>query len=79
MDLSDPRVVYCECLVMNEYEISKPVPQATQDARDLLARLYREIGISAVTAALQLRDLPEPELKTPVQAPAALRHDDLAA
>ena len=48
---------------MSEYEIAKPMPQATQDARELLARLYREIGISAVTAALQLRDVPEPELK----------------
>ena len=27
-------------------------PEAKQDARDLLARLYREIGISAVAAAL---------------------------
>lgn len=65
---------------MSEYEIAKPVPQATQDARDLLARLYREIGISAVTAALQLRDLPEPELKTTPRDLAVPAHnDDLAA
>ena len=65
---------------MSEYEIAKPVPQATQDARDLLARLYREIGISAVTAALQLRDLPEPELKTTTRDLAVPAHnDDLAA
>ena len=64
---------------MTEVEISKPVPQATQDARELLARLYREIGISAVTAALQLRDAPEPELKASTQAPAPMRNEDLAA
>ena len=64
---------------MSEYEISKPVPQATQDARDLLARLYREIGISAVTAALQLRDLPEPELKISTEVPNSARGEGLAA
>jgi hypothetical protein len=29
-------------------------PAATEDARALLARLYREIGVSAVAAALDL-------------------------
>lgn len=66
---------------MSEIEIAKPLPQvaqpATQDARALLARLYREIGISAVTAALQLRDVPEPELKA--SQTRAKPADDLAA
>lgn len=31
----------------------------TEDARALLARLYREIGVSAVATALQLEDAPE--------------------
>ena len=31
-----------------------PTPMTRQDARDLLAMLYREIGISAVAAALQV-------------------------
>jgi hypothetical protein len=32
---------------------SSPLPRQ-EDARDLLARLYREIGIAAVAAALQV-------------------------
>jgi hypothetical protein len=48
--------------------------QPTQHARDLLARLYREIGISAVAAALQI-----PEQKAAPQTkhelPAILRKD----
>jgi hypothetical protein len=65
---------------MSEAEMTKPMPEATQDARALLARLYREIGISAVTEALQLRDLPEPESRTrPSAAQATPRSDDLAA
>lgn len=34
-------------------------PQATEDARALLARLYREIGVSAVAGALDLDHAPE--------------------
>jgi hypothetical protein len=66
---------------MSEAEMTKPMPEATQDARALLARLYREIGISAVTEALQLRDAPEPELKAQAsnETPASLRGDTLAA
>ena len=43
---------------MNEfdYPIFQPAPE---DARALLARLYREIGVSAVAAALELEDAPE--------------------
>ena len=63
---------------MSEYEIKRPLPQATQDARDLLERLYREIGISAVAAALQLREIPEAK-EAPRDLPAILRGDDLAA
>jgi hypothetical protein len=63
---------------MSEYEITRPLPQATKDARDLLERLYREIGISAVAAALQLRDIPEVR-EAPRDLPAVLRGDDLAA
>ena len=44
-------------------------PTATYSAtppRDLLARLYREIGISAVAAALQVQvDKPEASAHTP--------------
>jgi len=34
-------------------------PQAAEDARALLARLYREIGVSAVAEALDLEHAPE--------------------
>jgi hypothetical protein len=51
-----------------------------EDARDLLSRLYREIGISAVAAALELtthKSAPKAEL-TAEQMPAILK-DDMAA
>ncbi|WP_237480545.1 hypothetical protein [Lichenibacterium dinghuense] len=35
-------------------------PAPRQDARDLQARLYREIGISAVAAALRFTTQPDP-------------------
>lgn len=56
-----------------------------QDARDLLTHLYREIGISAVAAALHIRadkqealrpGGPRPQVK---DIPAFLRGDDRAA
>jgi hypothetical protein len=43
-------------------------PPVTQDARELLAKLYREIGVSAVAAAL---DLAEPKAEVPVAEQAA--------
>lgn len=50
-------------------------------ARDLQARLYREIGISAVAAALQFASLPDPGKQAPKQHPTLplLRDDDMAA
>ncbi len=35
-----------------------PAPCVREDARDLLVRLYREIGIAAVAAALQVGKTP---------------------
>jgi hypothetical protein len=67
---------------MSEVEASKPLPVATEDARALLARLYREIGVSAVAAALQLGDLPAPAPRKPATehpAPAVATGDTLAA
>ncbi len=48
---------------------------------DLLALLYREIGISAVAAALEAISKPETPVEKPVELhiPAVLRSDDLAA
>jgi hypothetical protein len=56
------------------------VPKATQDARDLIARLYREIGLSAVAAALQLPLKKEPVVSAfRAGMPAILRSEDKAA
>jgi len=38
----------------NEFEDRRPAAEQIRDARDLLTRLYREIGISAVAAALEV-------------------------
>ena len=57
-------------------------PVAPQhDARDLQARLYREIGISAVAAALRFVNQPDPG-KAPAakhELPAILREEPKAA
>jgi hypothetical protein len=54
-------------------------PKTSEHPRDLLARLYREIGISAVAAALQI---PTKKTDTGIEQrreiPAMLR-EDLAA
>ena len=64
-------------------------PQVSQnthkDARDLLTQLYREIGLSAVAAALQVRsdrhEILQPGGIRPrvKDMPAFLREDDRAA
>lgn len=68
--------------------MSKPVAtdfSETQPAdrpRDLLAKLYREIGISAVAAALEVLTHPAPEQAGDAEEtrlPAILRDEQLAA
>ncbi len=61
---------------MTDHQMTQP--PATQDARELLARLYREIGLSAVSAAL---DLPQPErtIRTKRDIPAPASGEGLAA
>jgi hypothetical protein len=56
-------------------------PQKAEDARDLQTRLYREIGISAVAAALRFTTQPEPGKKPAIQhpRPAGLQEDERAA
>jgi hypothetical protein len=51
-------------------------PEDSAHARDLLARLYREIGISAVAAALQV-PMPkaDPDAEKRRELPAILRKD----
>ena len=60
-----------------------PAPPARQDARDLMALLYREIGISAVAAALQIDvEAARRAALTPAKVhplPAILRGEDKAA
>lgn len=52
---------------MSESRVVQPAPPSSATPpRDLLARLYREIGISAVAAALQVQvDKPEASAHTP--------------
>ncbi len=45
----------------DKYSIEFPVSHFGGHPHDLLARLYREIGISAVAAALEVSRLPESE------------------
>ncbi|WP_442753645.1 hypothetical protein ACNHKD_11610 [Methylocystis sp. JAN1] len=45
----------------DKYSIEFPVSQFGGHPQELLARLYREIGISAVAAALEVARLPEEE------------------
>ena len=56
-------------------------PAKPDDARELQARLYREIGISAVAAALRFTNQPEPGTRKPEthDLPRFLHDDDLAA
>lgn len=47
--------------MLNELDPRRPPVEQLRDARDLLTRLYREIGISAVAAALEVRkEQPQP-------------------
>lgn len=58
----------------------KPQSRKMEDARDLQAKLYREIGISAVAAALQFTGRPDrSQVAVAHPLPAILRGDDLAA
>lgn len=47
-------------------------------ARDLLAKLYREIGISAVAAALESSKRPAPKVEDQSRNPAVLREERAA-
>lgn len=47
-------------------------------ARDLIARLYREIGISAVAAALESNKRAQKTPEDPAQNPAVLREERAA-
>ncbi len=54
---------------MSESRVVSAAPVQTATVpRDLLARLYREIGISAVAAALQVQ-VDKPERKAQIEPP----------
>jgi hypothetical protein len=57
-----------------------PQADAATRPRDLLSRLYREIGISAVAAALEAtaRTTQRPSQKQRKEIPAILRNDEAA-
>ena len=68
----------------DKFSIEFNQPQSNGHPHDLLARLYREIGISAVAAALEVEQLSR-KSAAPVERlderrlPAMLLGDDLAA
>ena len=60
---------------------SSATPRPANHPRDLQARLYREIGISAVAAALRFTTQPEPVSKPvdSLQGRTSAARDDRAA
>jgi hypothetical protein len=66
---------------MSESRVVEPATsQTTNVPRDLLARLYREIGISAVAAALQVQvDAPRPNAHIEKPTPRLPKATYLAA
>jgi hypothetical protein len=70
---------------MSESRVVEPATsQTTTVPRDLLARLYREIGISAVAAALQVQvdrqvDKPRPSAHIETSTPKLPKATYLAA
>ena len=65
---------------MPDSVLTTQVPLKTEEARDVQARLYREIGITAVAAALRFTTQPEPvEWPTRGTMPSNPRRDGIAA
>ena len=62
---------------MNEQDKPQGAPQCN-GPRDLLSRLYREIGISAVAAALESSKRAKAKPIEPGQNPAVLREEKAA-
>lgn len=62
---------------MNEQDNPREAPPSN-GPRDLLSRLYREIGISAVAAALESSKRPKAKPIEPGQNPAVLREEKAA-
>ncbi len=60
------------------YNQSGPASPPQSGARDLLSRLYREIGISAVAAALESNKREKTKIADPSENPAVLREEKAA-
>jgi hypothetical protein len=70
------------CLGFSTMSDEAAVPRSAApagDARDMLAHLYREIGILAVAAALQVMAPKSDEPTEAESSPAPLRKSDVAA
>jgi hypothetical protein len=65
-------------LKMNQQDVSEPDLRQPNAPRDLLAKLYREIGISAVVAALESSKREKAQPIEPSQNPAVLREEKAA-
>ncbi|MGD9657264.1 MAG: hypothetical protein AB7U61_06430 [Methylocystis sp.] len=70
--------------MFDKYSVEFNEPQAGGHPHDLLARLYREIGISAVAAALEVNQFAPPataviERLEGRRLPAVLLGEELAA
>ena len=63
---------------MTNQDTSEQTAQRPNGPRDLLSRLYREIGISAVAAALESNKRPKPEPVENAKNPAVLREEKAA-
>jgi hypothetical protein len=61
--------------MITEQNIPQPAA-ATGRSRDLLSKLYREIGISAVVAALEATHKPQKPVHNRKDLPAVLRDDE---
>lgn len=68
----------------DKFSVEFNTSKADGHPHDLLARLYREIGISAVAAALEAAQFPQKPADAPTnlgdhRIPAVLLGDDIAA
>jgi hypothetical protein len=63
---------------MNQQNAAEPVSTQPHGPRDLVFRLYREIGISAVAAALESSKREKATPIEPGQNPAVLREERAA-
>jgi hypothetical protein len=63
---------------MTQQDNSEQAPSPLSGARDLLSRLYREIGISAVAAALESNKRQKAKPIEAAENPAVLREEKAA-